>query len=334
MVNGPGTERNEVGLVVGTTAATPLQFSVAVQADQYLQLDDVVTTIRQLPGQQTVRVSGVVTNVEAVHEGARFDSDVFLIHDGVLPAEVVEASDVMMTRVEPEIYVPPLPGSSVRLAVGPQRDRALYFDQMQRRLVIGLGRDSLPLFANFEFIDGTRGAHVNISGISGVATKTTTRCSFSTRCSTRDPRGGSANTKALIFNVKGEDLLFLDHANARLSEQRERYGALGLPAGPFNSVAIYAPPRRGDPSRCLTSPPGPGVTLTTGRSQSSSPRSCCRSFSWSRRTSGTVHDAHPLGGGPARCSTVRPAARRSMTGRGARGTSPAHVPRTGRPDGG
>ena len=24
------------------------------------------------------------------------------------------------------------------------------------------------------------------------------------------------NTKALIFNVKGEDLLFLDHANIRL----------------------------------------------------------------------------------------------------------------------
>jgi len=65
-----------VGLVVGTVAATPLQFSVAVRADQYLQLDDVVTTSRQLPGQDPIRVSGVVTNVEAEHlehYGGRFE---------------------------------------------------------------------------------------------------------------------------------------------------------------------------------------------------------------------------------------------------------------------
>ena len=58
--------------MIGTVAATPLQFSVAISPDQYLQLDDVVVTSRQLPGQGPVQISGVVTNVEAVHEGARF----------------------------------------------------------------------------------------------------------------------------------------------------------------------------------------------------------------------------------------------------------------------
>ena len=59
----------------------------------------------------------------------------------------------------------------------------------------------------------------------------------------------AANTKALIFNVKGEDLLFLDHANTRLGEEEPaRYAALGLPAQPFRSVAVLAPPRRGDPN--------------------------------------------------------------------------------------
>ena len=90
-----------VGLVVGTVAATPLQFSVAVSPDQYLQLDDVVVTQRSLPGQPPVQVSGVVTNVEAVHEGARFASDVFLIQQGALPAEVAEVAQVTVTRVEP-----------------------------------------------------------------------------------------------------------------------------------------------------------------------------------------------------------------------------------------
>ena len=37
---------------------------------------------------------------------------------------------------------------------------------------VGRGRDGLPIYVNMEFLDGTRGAHVSISGISGVATKT------------------------------------------------------------------------------------------------------------------------------------------------------------------
>jgi uncharacterized protein len=119
-----------LGLVVGTVPATPLRFSVGLAPGQYAQLDDVVVTRRELPGQPGVQISGVVTNVEAVHEGARFASDVFLIQQGALPAEVCEVAEVAVTRVEPEMYVPPLPGSPVSRAVGAQRDSALYFDEM------------------------------------------------------------------------------------------------------------------------------------------------------------------------------------------------------------
>ena len=75
-----------VGLVVGTAAPTPLQFSMAISPNQYLQLDDVVVRSRSFPGLGPVQVSGVVTNVEAVHEGARFASDVSLIQQGAQPA--------------------------------------------------------------------------------------------------------------------------------------------------------------------------------------------------------------------------------------------------------
>jgi hypothetical protein len=243
-------EEQAAGRVLGTIDATPLTYSFALETGGRVQLDEVVVTSRALPGGQSVTLSGVVTQVRASHEGARFDSDVFLIEEGILPADVVEAADVMITRVEPEIYVPPLPGAVVDIAVGAARDRALYFDQMEQRLVIGMGRDDRPLYANFEFIDGTRGAHVNISGISGVATKTTYATFLLYSMFNSGILGAeAANTKALIFNVKGEDLLFLDHANNRLSDtDRERYAAMGMPAGPFGSVAIYAPPRRGDPN--------------------------------------------------------------------------------------
>jgi DNA helicase HerA-like ATPase len=238
-----------VGRVLGTEDATPLTFWVALAEEQYLQLDDVVVCEREVPGRtEPVRLSGVVTQVRARHEGARFDSDVFLITDGLLPAEAVEAAEVTTTRVEPEVYVPPRPGALVHRAQGVARDQALFFDRMERKLPIGLGRDGEALFANLDFIDGTRGAHVNISGISGVATKTTYATFllyslFNSGVLEED----STNTHALIFNVKGEDLLFLDHDNSRLDEtQRERYRALGLIPGAFKSVEVYAPPRKGD----------------------------------------------------------------------------------------
>src|SRR5688572_5880428 len=111
-----------VGRVLGTEDATPLEFWVALAEGQYLQLDDVVVCERALPGVgEPVRVSGVVTQVRARHEGARFDSDVFLITDGVLPANAVEAAQITTTRVEPELYVPPAPGAEVQRAAGTAR---------------------------------------------------------------------------------------------------------------------------------------------------------------------------------------------------------------------
>lgn len=240
-----------VGLVVGTTAATPLQFSVAIAADQYLQLDDVVVTSRELPGQPPVRVSGVVTNVEAVHEGARFASDVFLIQQGALPAEIAEVAQVTVTRVEPEVYVPPMPGATVTRATGKQRDSALYFDEMgDQKVPVGFGRDGQPVYINFEFVDGTRGAHVSISGVSGIATKTSFALFLLHSILNSGVLAAEAhNTKMLVFSVKGEDLLFLDYANQRLTpERRKRYDELGLPAAPFQNVRVFAPPRKGDAS--------------------------------------------------------------------------------------
>jgi DNA helicase HerA-like ATPase len=240
-----------LGLVVGTVPATPLQFSVGLAPGQYAQLDDVVVTRRPLPGQRDVRIAGVVTNVEAVHEGARFASDVFLIESGALPAEVCEVAEVTVTRVEPELYVPPLPGAAVSRAEGDERDSALYFDEMgSARVPVGFGRDGQPVYVNFEFIDGTRGAHVSISGVSGIATKTSFAMFLLHAITSSGVLAGEAhNTKALVFSVKGEDLLFLDYANSRLTPaQAARYADLKLPATPFGNVRVFAPPRPGDPS--------------------------------------------------------------------------------------
>ncbi|MYI06006.1 MAG: ATP-binding protein, partial [Gemmatimonadetes bacterium] len=242
---------SHIGRVIGTDPATPLEFWVAVREGCFLQLDDVLVLERSLPGSdRPVKIYGMVADLRARHEGARFDSDVFLIEDGVLPAQVTEAARVLATRFEPEIYVAPVPGDAVHKARGDARDQALFFDGMKHRIPVGLSRDGEIVHANMEFLDGTRGAHVNISGISGVATKTSYAIFLLHSVFTSGQLGrGAHNTRALIFNVKGEDLLFLDRDNRNLDgEQRERYTALGIPAQAFRSVELWAPPRRGDAS--------------------------------------------------------------------------------------
>ena len=235
-----------VGRVIGTEDATPLEFWVGVSPDRYLQLDDVVALRRPLPGGDVVEIFGMVSQVRARYEGARYDSDVFLIEDGLLPAEVFETAQVTATRFEPEVFVPPRPGQEVFVAVGEARDRALFFDQMTERLPVGLSRSGEPLFVNLEFLDGRRGAHVNISGISGVATKTSYATFLLHSLFNSKVLGKRAvNTKSLIFNVKGEDLLFLDHPNLALTDdQRARYRKLGLEPEAFRSFAVFAPPQR------------------------------------------------------------------------------------------
>ncbi len=238
-----------VGRVLGTRDATPLEFWVGVGDGEFLQLDDVVALERVLPTGEIVRMYGTVGQVVARHEGARFDSDVVLIEDGILPAEVTEVAQVSATRFEPEVFVPPRPGQEVRIAEGEERDRALFFDRMERKVPVGLARTGEPVWVNFEFINGDRGAHVNISGISGVATKTSYATFLLHSLFGSGVLGNAGvNTRALVFNVKGEDLLHLDRVNNRLDDdERTRYAELGLPSTPFDSVGLFAPPRIDDP---------------------------------------------------------------------------------------
>jgi DNA helicase HerA-like ATPase len=252
-----------VGRVLGTQDAMPLEFWVAVDEGQYLQLDDVVEVETALPDGREVRLYGVVDLVRARHEGTRLDSDVFLVETGLLPATVAQAAHVRVTRVEPEIFVPPRPGQPVRRAEGARRDEALFFDGMERRVPIGLSRDGEPVYANLDFLDGSRGAHVNISGVSGVATKTSYATFLLHSLFTSGALGGdAANTHALVFNVKGEDLLFLDQPNAKVKdEDRAAYAKLGLPAEPFASTQFLAPVGKGSAERLpATGSRGEGVT--------------------------------------------------------------------------
>lgn len=238
---------SEVGRVLGTDPAHPLDFWVGVGDDQYLQLDDIVAVRSEVPGRGDIWLYGVVDIVRAKYEGAKFDSDVFRAASGVLPVGIATAAHVSVTRIEPEIFVPPQPGQQAFRADEAQREQALYFDRMEHKFAAGLSREGDVLWGNLEFLDGTRGAHVNISGISGVATKTSCAMFLLYSLFHSDALGMSrANARGVIFNVKGEDLMFADKANSRIdAESEKKYTQLGLPCGPFQDVGLWSPAQKG-----------------------------------------------------------------------------------------
>ncbi len=252
---------HSIGKVLGTAEATPLQFWFWVDPGSSVQLDDLVVLESQKPSGEMVRYYGVVDQVRKIHEGVSFESDVQSVSDGILPAQVSYSAHVLVTRVDPEEFIPPHPGDAVFKAEGKSLEMALYQDRMDSRLAGGVLRSGDPVFINFDFLNGKNGAHINISGVSGVATKTSYALfllySIFNSQALGTERSGS---KAVIFNVKGEDLLFLDRPNAQLERKereisaarglsKDRYAICGLPKTPFESVQFLAAPRAStDPS--------------------------------------------------------------------------------------
>ena len=243
-------DEQRVGRVLGSEHTTTGEFRVVLEDGEYLQLDDLVVVRTQVPKAGDVRTYGIVTEAEAVYEGAQWESDTHRIAElGIMPAAKVRTARIAVTRVDPEIWVSADPGEEVLRATGEERRKALYTDEMQRPLAIGLGRDGAPVHIDLDFFDGRKGGHMSISGISGVATKTSFALFF-LRMLTASPDvvgEGAANLRVLVFNVKGEDLLWLDMPNRDFPAHDgadEAWAALGVRPEPFPSVRFWAPPRR------------------------------------------------------------------------------------------
>ena len=267
----PTAGAHRVGLVDGSQPAGTRRFTAVLDEGRRLQLDELVVT-RQPAGDGTELAHyGIVVEASGALEGATYPTDTQRIADETMPGVRVERVEVQVLRTVPELWLPPMPGAEVARAVGPDRDRALFVDQMDRReLPVGLDLAGGVVSLDFAFLNGEQGAHVSISGISGVATKTS-YATFLLYMLFETDRGREllgahrGRTRAVVFNVKGEDLLHLDLPNARFPRedrqgQAERtdaadWRALGVDRpGPFTDVALLAPRAPGgDHSEIVTS---------------------------------------------------------------------------------
>ncbi len=152
-------------------------------------------------------------------------------------------------RHVPEEPLQPVPMGTVHLASDGDVAIALRMDGYlapgaETGIPVGLyrsGATSSPVWLDADFLLGPEAAHLNISGVSGLATKTSAVEWLLASIFAHFPTS-KGRVAAVCFNVKGPDLCFLDQPATKLdAADRALYERLGVPAAPFADVEYFAP---------------------------------------------------------------------------------------------
>jgi hypothetical protein len=101
------------------------------------------------------------------------------------------------------------------------------------------GMDS-PIYLDADFLVGPEAAHLNITGVSGLATKTSAVEFILASLFAHFPES-KGSVAAVCFNVKGPDLCYLDQPGDLDANDLAMYDRLGVPARPFDRVRYFAP---------------------------------------------------------------------------------------------
>lgn len=149
------------------------------------------------------------------------------------------------------IYTPVLDGYPVSLANEEDIKNALGLSDIKNPLPCGYitmyeeDPITIPVHFNSHFLIGPEGAHLNISGISGLASKTSYAMFLLKAIQDEYAQNAKKHDDSVAFvilNVKGRDLLALDEPNKDLKNtDKEIYKMLGLGALPFENVKYFYP---------------------------------------------------------------------------------------------
>ena len=243
-----------IGRVIGTERKpnTPHEFHFWTAPDSPVGIGTLVKVRVSEPRERVVY--GIVV------DGASYTDLQTALHD-YIGAEGEPEDDTPSATVRPEIRVynaavlrhepseplQPVPSGPVFLANDEDVRIALRMDTYARPGGTGIpaglyvtGGNESPVFLDADFLLGPEAAHLNITGVSGLATKTSAVLFLLASIFEHLPRE-KGSVAALCFNVKGPDLLFLDQPTELSASDRAMYGQLGVPAAPFRNVKYFAP---------------------------------------------------------------------------------------------
>ena len=176
------------------------------------------------------------------------DTDMGIGNMNRLGMNYVKARVVCNTK---DIYTPVLDRQQVSLCDEEDIKTALGLSEedVKNPLVCGYlqmykGEETkrVKVILNSHFLVGPDGAHINVSGISGLAAKTSYSM-FLLKIIQSKFRTENGETAAFVFfNVKGRDLMAIDEPNPELSQKdKDIYKELGISTEPFSSVRYFYP---------------------------------------------------------------------------------------------
>ena len=102
-----------------------------------------------------------------------------------------------------------------------------------------------------DFLVGPEGAHLNVSGISGLATKTSAGIFIIKSLLTYKQK----RVAVVLFNVKSKDLLYLDQVNPQIQNDEwsvDAYQTLSIEPTPFINARFFAPSHPSNPSDTMS----------------------------------------------------------------------------------
>jgi hypothetical protein len=151
-------------------------------------------------------------------------------------------------RQVPEEPLQPVPMGAVYLADDHDVAVALRMDGYLKEgestgIPIGVyraGASDSVIYVDADFLIGPEAAHLNITGVSGLATKTSAIEWIISSIFAHFPEK-KGSVAAVCFNVKGPDLCFLDQPGAIEDADRALYDKCRVPATPFEHVHYFAP---------------------------------------------------------------------------------------------
>jgi uncharacterized protein len=246
-----------LGHVVATERrpSTPHQFHFWAASDAPVGIGTIVRVAAELAvaGRRPV-VYGVVTEAETwtdvvspLHEVLGRDGDPAAPAPPTARAEVSVYTAQVLRQV-PDEPLRPVPLGAVHLAGDDDVAAALRMDAYLRpeartAIPVGVyraGPVTSPVYLDADFLLGPEAAHLTITGVSGLATKTSAVEFLLASIFAHFP-AQKGRVAAVCFNVKGSDLCFLDQGATLSAEDQALYDALGVPARPFERVRLYAP---------------------------------------------------------------------------------------------
>lgn len=205
---------------------------------------------------------GVIEEISHITDTANFLTDYISNDFGDVQTEdrtnrigmnYVKAKVIGNTK---NLYIPLINNSKVELADSDEIAKALGLDNVRNPVTCGYlemysGQEDsvmLPVNMDSRFLIGPEGAHLNISGISGLAAKTSYSMfllkSIQDKCLSEEFEDD--DVAFVLFNVKGKDLLAIDEMNEfESAEEKEEvlnmYNQLGMSTEPFKNVKYYYP---------------------------------------------------------------------------------------------